>query len=286
MRLLKREGPGDFRLTPKLSDKNVPPYAILSHTWGCDEVLFEDFEGDHGRSKAGYQKIEFCGEQAARDNLHYFWVDTCCIRKSSDAEQTSALNSMFRWYRKATKCYVYLSDVSACIGDNQRAVAFRKSRWFTRGWTLPELLAPESVEFFSKEGVLLGDKISLMEHILNITGIPVQALRGDITIYSSEQRMSWIDGRETEEEEDKAYCLIGICDVSLAILYGEGEEKAFRRLRREIELVQQDKREETLPMYLVAGGRDEVCWNCGSRDYWESRRLRLLCGKCEKSSKL
>ena len=282
MRLLKREGPGDFRLTPKISDKNVPPYAILSHTWGCDEVLFEDLEGDHGRNKTGYQKIEFCGEQAARDNLHYFWVDTCCIRKSSDAEQTSALNSMFRWYRKAAKCYVYLSDVSACIEDNQRAVAFRKSRWFTRGWTLPELLAPESVEFFSKEGVLLGDKKSLMEHIFNITGIPVQALRGDVTIYSMEQRISWIDGRETEEEEDKAYCLIGICDVSLAILYGEGEEKAFRRLRREIELVEQDKREETWSMYLVAGEREEVCWNCGSRDYWESRRLRLLCGKCEK----
>ena len=285
MRLLKREGPGDFRLTPKLSDRNIPPYAILSHTWGCDEVTFEDFEGDHGRRKAGYQKIEFCGEQAARDKLQYFWVDTCCIQKSSDAELSFSLNSMFRWYQMATKCYVYLSDVSACIED-QRAAVFRKSRWFTRGWTLQELLAPESVEFFSKEGLLLGSKISLKEYILDVTGIPVQALLGDLRMYSFKERLSWTRGRETEEKEDIIYCLLGICDVSMPIIYGEGEERAFRRLQREANLLEQEKREETWSKNLEeARERDEVCWNCRSRDHWESRRWRPLCGKCEESSK-
>ena len=288
MRLLKREGPGDIRLTPKLSDGNIPPYAILSHTWGGDEVTFEDLEKGIGSSKAGFQKIEFCGEQAARDNLHYFWVDTCCIKKSSDAELTSSLNSMFRWYRNATKCYVHLSDVSACIEDNQRAAAFeafRKSRWFTRGWTLQELLAPDSVEFFSKEGILLGNKVSLKEHILNITSIPVQALLGNLRMYSSEERISWIKGRETEEKEDKVYCLLGICDVSMAIIYGEGEEKAFRRLQREISSLEHDKGEESWSKYLEARERNGACWNCGSRDHWESQCWRPLCGKCEKSSK-
>ena len=290
MRLLKNEGSGGFRLTPKLSDENIPPYAILSHTWGGDEVTFEDLEGGIGQSKAGYQKIEFCGEQAARDNLHYFWVDTCCIRKSSVTELASSIHSMFRWYRNATKCYVYLSDVSACTEDNQRprptwAAAFRKSRWFKRGWTLQELLAPESVGFFSKEGVLLGNKTSLREHILDITGIPVQAFLGDLTIYSSEERISWIDGRETEEKEDKAYCLLGICDVSMAIIYGEGEEKAFRRLIREINSLEQDKGEESWSKLLEAREMDGRCRNCGSIGHWEIRCWPRECGRCEKSSK-
>ena len=310
MRLLKREGPGDIRLTPDLSDGNIPPYAILSHTWGCDEVTFEDLEKDIGRSKAGYHKIEFCEKQAARDKLDYFWVDTCCINKSSSTELTSSLNSMFRWYRNATKCYVYLSDVSACNEDNQRnrpswAAAFRKSRWFTRGWTLQELLASESVGFFSKEGILLGNKISLKEHILDITRIPVQAFLGDLTVYSSEERISWINGRETEKKEDKAYCLLGICGVFMAIIYGEGEENAFRRLRREISSLEQDKREEKAFRRLLreissleqdkgeeswskwqeAREAEGRCRNCGLRDHWEWRCWPRECGKCEKPPK-
>ncbi|KAK0507443.1 hypothetical protein JMJ35_009966 [Cladonia borealis] len=289
MRLLKREGPGDFRLTPKLSDKNIPPYAILSHTWGGDEdeVTFEDLEQGIGRNKTGFQKIEFCGEQAARDKLEYFWVDTCCIKKTSDAEVAFSLNSMFRWYHNATKCYVYLSDFSARIEENLREAAFRNSRWFTRGWTLPELLAPESVEFFSKEGILLGSKVSLKEYIMDITGIPVQAFLGDFRMYSSQERISWINGRETEAKEDIIYCLLGICDVFMPIIYGEGEENALRRLQQEISSLQRnkDKGEESYSKYLEARARDGACWNCGSRDHWESQCRRPLCGKCEGFSK-
>ena len=153
-------------------------------------MTFEDLEGDHGRRKAGYQKIEFCGEQAARDKLEYFWVDTCCIRKSSDAELSFSLNSMFRWYQMATKCYLYLLNVSAHIENTQPEAAFRKSWWFTRGWTLQELLAPKSVEIFFKEGVLLGYKVSLKEYILDITGIPAQAFLGDLRMYSYKKRIS------------------------------------------------------------------------------------------------
>jgi len=169
MRLLKRKDDGDFSLTEFVGDK-IPPYTILSHTWraGNEEVTFKDLLEGTGKSKAGYRKICFCGEQTAKDGLQYFWVDTCCIDKSSSAELTEAINSMFRWYQDAAKCYVYLSDVSVSgsVEDHQFSrstwkLAFKRSRWFTRGWTLQELIAPELVEFFSVEGKRLGNKQSL-----------------------------------------------------------------------------------------------------------------------------
>jgi hypothetical protein len=157
MRLLEVLPNGDFRLTGKLLDDSIPRYAILSHTWGDEsqEVISEDMVKYSGRDKAGYKKIKFCGEQAARDGLQYFWMDSCCIDKSNRAELQEAIGSMFRWYRRAVKCYVYLADVSI---QNMWEEAFGKSRWFARGWTLQELLVPLSVEFFSEEGSRLGDK--------------------------------------------------------------------------------------------------------------------------------
>jgi hypothetical protein len=186
MRLLKLKGDGEFSLIEFIGD-NIPRYAILSHTWGEDgeEVTFKDLMKCTGKSKAGYQKTRFCGEQAAADGLQYFWVDTCCIDKSSSAELSEAINSMFRWYHNAGKCYVYLSDVSisGSINKDQSSrwtwePAFQKSRWFTRGWTLQELIAPASVEFFSVEGERLGDKKSLERQIHEITGITAQVLQG------------------------------------------------------------------------------------------------------------
>jgi hypothetical protein len=139
MRLLRIEAEGELSLVEFVS--NIPSYAILSHTWGTDgdEVTYKDVMDGTRKSKAGYRKIVFCGKQAAKHNLQYFWVDTCNIDKSSRAELQESINSMFRGYKNATKCYVYLSDVPA--GDES---AFRKNRWFTRGWTLQELLAPAS----------------------------------------------------------------------------------------------------------------------------------------------
>ena len=148
----------------------VPPYAILSHTWGGGEVLFKDLTDvftvlpDSKDTNPGYEKIRFCGEQAWRDGLPYFWVDTCCIDKTNNVELQEAIISMFRWYKRAAKYYAYLADVSAPhTMKSSWEPAFRNSRWFTRGWTLQELVAPATVDFFSKECVLLGNKKSL-EH--------------------------------------------------------------------------------------------------------------------------
>ncbi|KAH8587304.1 P-loop containing nucleoside triphosphate hydrolase protein [Bisporella sp. PMI_857] len=202
---------------------------------GRREVTFEDLRDGSGMKKAGYEKTRFCGEQARRDGLQYFWVDTCCIDKSSSAELTEAINSMFRWYREATKCYVYLSGVSrpvVKINDLAWESAFRESKWFTRGWTLQELIAPAFVEFFSKEGELLGDKSILEHHVCEITGIPAKALRGNSLFgFTIAERMSWAGRRKTTREEDQAYSLLGILDISMPIIYGEGRDKALKRLR-------------------------------------------------------
>ncbi|GAB7354336.1 hypothetical protein MBLNU459_g4848t1 [Dothideomycetes sp. NU459] len=161
---------------------HIPPYAILSHTWGDDdedEITYKDILKGRGKEKGGYRKIEFCLRQAASDGLEYLWVDTCCINKSSNTELQEAINSMFRWYQSASKCYVYLSDVSMDTpSPDVWKSAFRKTRWATRGWTVQELLAPPSVEFFSSGGQRLGDKTSLESLLQEMTGISISALRG------------------------------------------------------------------------------------------------------------
>ena len=241
MRLLQSDSNGNLSLTEFFED-DIPKYAILSHRWGAEEVTFRDLTDGTSKVKAGYSKIQFCGEQARRDGLQYFWVDTCCIDKSNSTELAEAINSMFRWYRDATKCYVYLPDVSRPRTDSAEGFneawesTFRKSQWFTRGWTLQELIAPASVYFFSKEGELLGNKASLERHIYERTGIPVNALRGSsLSNFSVAERMSWAASRETYRPEDKAYSLLGIFDVNIPLIYSEGKDKAMNRLREEID---------------------------------------------------
>ena len=242
MRLLESRNAGEFSLTKYfVRDDEIPPYAILSHTWkDGEEVSLEDLMDGTGKDKAGYDKIRFCGKQAAHDGLRYFWVDTCCINKSNNTELSEAINSMFRWYRNAAKCYVYLSDVSVGECDPNSKVfrwesAFQASRWFTRGWTLQELLAPKLVEFFSHEGKRLGDKRSLERQIHEITGIAVPALQGSsLSQFGVDERFKWARHRETTRTEDWAYSLLGIFDVSMPLIYGEGREKAVTRLRKEI----------------------------------------------------
>ncbi|KAF2834198.1 HET-domain-containing protein [Patellaria atrata CBS 101060] len=241
MRLLQVN---DDKLTPvEFLGTPIHQYAILSHTWGDDneEVTFRDLVKGTGKTKAGYKKIQFCGAQAANDGLEFCWVDTCCINKSSDAELSEAINSMFRWYQNAAKCYVYLSDVSTGSSDSNVLsqggwkLAFQNSRWFRRGWTLQELIAPRSVEFFSVEGNRLGSKSSLIQEIHEITGISVLALQGSrLSGFSVKERILWAERRETKREEDAAYSLLGIFDVHMPLIYGEGRQKALNRLQREI----------------------------------------------------
>lgn len=230
-----------------LDEDQVPPYAILSHTWEADqEVTFEDLNRMGMRSKNGYKKLRFCREQVERDGLQHFWVDSCCINKANRDEHERSIMSMFRWYSKAQKCYVYLADVYVTETVEVRPPSqqpwiedFRNSRWFTRGWTLQELLAPNIVEFFSANGIKLGDKQSLSKIIHDRTNIPIQALQGPghMFQYSSQERLLWISGRETRYGEDAAYAMMDIVDVSIHPILGEGRRKAFRRLMKELDVV-------------------------------------------------
>ena len=243
MRLIKDEGQGDLRLV-EYHENEIPRYATLSHTWGADneEVTYKDFIKDTEKRKAGWEKIEFCRKQAAVDNLQHFWIDTCCIDKASSAELSEAINSMFHWYQHADKCYAYLSDVSICehIANPHSLTttwedALKESRWFRRGWTLQELIAPASVEFFSREGNRLGCKRSLEQQIHNITGIAIEALRGQSpTEFTVEERFVWASSRETSRREDKAYSMLGIFDVCMPLLYGEVLNFAVRSRSRRI----------------------------------------------------
>jgi hypothetical protein len=258
MRLLRLGTDGYFSQY-EFTGKAIPRYAILSHTWGEDdqEVTFEDIRTGSMKHKTGYHKLHFCAMQAAADSLDYFWVDTCCIDKSSSTELQEAINSMFAWYRDAARCYAYLADVSTEGLDDSHtasespyhenwAMSFRKSKWFTRGWTLQELLAPVSVEFFSMDGRRLGDKLSLCQDIVEATGIPSEALQGghgSLFQFSVNERLSWAAGRETKREEDAAYSILGLLDLAIPLIYGEGRERAFRRLHREREIASAYERE-------------------------------------------
>jgi len=242
MHLLRRKPDGDFELVD-FNTGDVPSYAILSHTWTDSEVTYSELVSGTEKTKTGYDKIRFCGERAAADGLEFFWVDTCCIDKRDSTELTEAINSMFRWYRNAAKCYAHLSDVSTSTSDLSAEMCqsaweadFRRSRWFTRGWTLQELLAPSSVIFYSSQHKKLGDKKSLARIIHEITGIPIPALDGHgLDTFSAAERIAWAVNRQTTEDEDGAYCLLGLFSIFMPILYGEGKDNALKRLRREID---------------------------------------------------
>jgi hypothetical protein len=254
MRLLYITGDGGLRLTEDLIGEMIPPYAILSHTWKeGQEVTFgnlnnlDNVEDIDVQSKEGPQKLRFGARQARRDGLEYFWVDTCCIDKTNNTELSEAINCMFRWYQNAARCYVYLSDVEHDTldddGESSRRwkPAFRKSRWFTRGWTLQELLAPPSVEFFSQEEARLGDRESLKHTIHKVTGIPIEALSGsDLSEFDVAERFLWAANRQTTREEDGAYCLLGIFGIYMPLIYGEGKDRAIKRLQKQVQDASED----------------------------------------------
>ncbi|EQB58647.1 hypothetical protein CGLO_01083 [Colletotrichum gloeosporioides Cg-14] len=218
-------------------EPDVPPYAILSHTWGPDneEISFGDLR-EGNVSKAGIGKLKFngCCRQAEQDGLRYAWIDTCCIDKTNSTELGEAINSMFHWYEAADACYVFLADVSAGNEDTY-PTELRAARWFQRGWTLQELLAPKNLVFYDRAWYPLGSKDELSELVADITGIPTPYLRGFAGLHEASvaQRMSWASNRKTKRKEDIAYSLFGLFNVMIPMMYGEGN-RAFSRLQKEI----------------------------------------------------
>jgi hypothetical protein len=194
---------------------NIPAYAILSHTWSEEEVSFKDMTATTEplyMSKKGYAKISMACQLAKADGLQYAWIDTCCIDKTSSAELSEAINSMFQWYERAEKCYAYLVDLEGL----ESTVSWRENlaycRWFTRGWTLQELIAPVDVYFFDQHWNMLFRKSEGIGVLTNITGIDRGVLAGSRSLQSISvaQRMSWASRRVTTRVEDEAYCLLGI----------------------------------------------------------------------------
>ncbi|KAK3673606.1 hypothetical protein LTR78_006511 [Recurvomyces mirabilis] len=242
---------------------SCPPYAIVSHTWGTEEISHAEWllpathRDKRQASKAGYRKIISACSQTLADGLKYVWVDTCCIDRRNNNELCEAINLMFSWYGNAAVCYALLSDVehgtqlfpaeqqiqsrerlkisADWSRKTQRGVAaVRSSRWFTRGWTLQETIAPHTVHFFDSKWIWLGAlrQPSILALVADITGIDPALLAGRkaLTDYSIAQRLSWAAKRQTTKPEDLAYSLLGIVGVNMILLYGEGPQ-AFTRLQ-------------------------------------------------------
>ncbi|KAB5523852.1 heterokaryon incompatibility protein-domain-containing protein [Coniochaeta sp. 2T2.1] len=214
------------------AESTLPPYAILSHTWDeSEEVSLQDMISPYQSTKRGYVKITETCRLARSQGLDYAWIDTCCIDKTSSAELTESINSMFRWYHKASVCFVYLSDLHTAVAGPEMA----QCAWFSRGWTLQELLAPSTLGFYNSSWIMVGTKAQLEKDVSDITRIPATAIRGIIPLksFSVAQKMSWASQRVTTRTEDVAYCLLGLFDIHMPLIYGEGS-RAFRRLQEEI----------------------------------------------------
>ncbi|RMY97404.1 hypothetical protein D0862_08084 [Hortaea werneckii] len=221
MRLLKTGPypPGERTLQLiQVWGEEIPPFAVLSHTWSRDpddEVLFADIKNGTAATKSAYWKVQDAIKVAMLDGYGYLWIDTCCIDKTSSVELSEAINSMYSYYAAAQKCYAFLADVGSSEGDRH---CFTQARWWLRGWTLQELLAPEYVEFYSSSWTSLGTKNELCHEIAQITGIDSAYLNGSIPVQDASiaKRMSWASKRRTTREEDQAYSLIGLFDTIFA----------------------------------------------------------------------
>ncbi|KAH7152889.1 heterokaryon incompatibility protein-domain-containing protein [Dactylonectria macrodidyma] len=225
-------------------DNAIPEYAIISHTWGDaedEEVSHEEFlqQQPATKNKAGYLKIQKACHEARERRFDYVWIDTCCIDKTSSAELSEAINSMFRWYEAAEVCFAYLVDVPPAT--SRAHDLFEASRWFTRGWTLQELLAPRHLDFFASDWTFIANRKDIASRVCIITNIDevylidsAQATRTSLLRKASiAERMSWASRRTATREEDVAYSLLGIFGVNMPLIYGEGA-KAFLRLQEEI----------------------------------------------------
>jgi hypothetical protein len=272
MRLLQQDEHGTLSFTDILYEP--PPYAILSHTWGRaeDEVLYDDIGNGTWKEKEAHDKINFIANRAREEHLQYFWVDTCCIDKRNDAELAAAIRSMYRWYKNSAVCYVYLSDVSIGKRDRDGTAVWlqnlQRCRWFRRGWTLQELIAPARVEFYARNHQYIGSRTELSREIHQITKVNVDALNGrPIEEFSLVVRRQWAHGRETTVPEDSAYAMMGLCGVVIIPCYGEDKDQAWKRLDREVRkqwgenaldrrTTDEEARRDTMMEQLRFGGLD------------------------------
>jgi len=254
-------------------DDNVPAYIILYHTWGDEEITFQDWQiveafrdretakGSREyapdsyaakqqkrvetiKAKAGYRKVVGFCTQASKLRHHtprraqeWTWVDTVCI---SSSELSEAINAMFRWYQNSKLCMAYLSDVLLASESTKHHVNFENSRWFTRGWTLQELVAPKDLVFYDDDWAVIGNRGAerirgILESTtgINLNLLPQVGRPESLSGPSVGERMSCASKRKTTRAEDIAYCLLGIFDVNMPLLYGEGGPLAFVRLQEE-----------------------------------------------------
>ena len=239
-------------------DSSLPQYAILSHRWGSEEeeVSYKQFrKGSVPTALPGLVKIQKFCRLADKRGFQWAWIDTCCIDKRSSAELSEAINSMYKWYERSAECYVHLADVefshhelSLKLQSEERfwqapdgwaslRDRFSKSSWFERGWTLQELIAPKYIVFYDSYWNEIGPLVRFFKDVAKVTGIDESYLISGPGIQrwsSVAMRMSWASHRHTSREEDIAYYLLGLFDINMPLLYGEGAEKAFIRLQTEI----------------------------------------------------
>ena len=222
-----------FKQADQFEDNRIPPYAILSHRWGKAEVSYQDFfKTTKDTFNTGFGKIADACAQARKIGLDWIWIDTCCIDRTSSHELSTSINSIFRWYRDAQICFAYLGDVNTVKTEDKVEDQILNSEWFTRGWTLQEMLASRDMEFFDANWASLGSRSQLSAVISRATRISPGHLE-DFCVASVAQKMSWMADRVTTEEEDTAYCMLGIFDLNVDLRYGEGK-KAFMRLQEMI----------------------------------------------------
>lgn len=208
----------------KFTDEDIPPYVIVSHRWREDEVTYQDFEHNTFSRRHGYHKVKESCRIALEANYNWVWLDTCCIDKRNFTELNEAINAMYKWYQKASLCVAYVFDY--VHGRDELAT----SSWFTRCWTLQELIAPRCVEFYDQNWKFFGSKNKLCEQIATITWIDVDVLqcRADPTIACTvAERSSWAARRKASRIEDEAYSLLGLFALSMPTLYGQ-VRKNFR----------------------------------------------------------
>ena len=198
---------------------------------GKDEAVLSPLWDDPELSP----KVREACAVARANGFRFIWTDACCIDRSSSSELSEAIRSMYSWYASAAVCYAHLADVPIEDDPQAQDSRFRESKWFTRGWTLPELVAPQNVTFLSRDWQVIGTKSGLADLVKEITGVSREAFLHlkPLAAFSVAQRLSWAAQRETMLVEDEAYSLLGIFGVDMPIRYGEGEP-AFRRLQEEI----------------------------------------------------